>query len=168
MDKRGTVCGTWKTMDMLDQYGRKIDYLRISITDRCNLRCIYCMPENGIFPIEHEHILRFEEITRLVRIMTGLGVKHIRLTGGEPMARRGCLDLAESLHAVPGIESISMTSNGILLKDKIEEFRSRGANVAYGAFGENLVVEGIDFRTLPVGILLRCKTLITISAPKNR
>ena len=105
---------------MIDGTGRSIDYLRISITDRCNLRCIYCMPENGICEIGHAQILSFEEILRLVRIMTGLGVKHIRLTGGEPMVRRGCLDLARRLNEVPGVESISMTSNGIMLKDIYE------------------------------------------------
>ena len=113
-------------MAMIDGTGRSIDYLRISITDRCNLRCIYCMPENGICEIGHAQILSFEEILRLVRIMTGLGVKHIRLTGGEPMVRRGCLDLAKRLHEVPGVESISMTSNGILLKDRVHEAKLAG------------------------------------------
>ena len=112
--------------DMLDKNGRRIEYLRISITDRCNLRCVYCMPESGVSSIEHAQILSFEEITRLVRIMTGLGIKHIRLTGGEPMARRGCLDLVQSLSAVPGVESISMTSNGILLKDKVHQAKLAG------------------------------------------
>lgn len=106
---------------MIDNNGRSIDYLRISVTDRCNLRCIYCMPESGVCEMEHAQILRFEEILRIVRVMAGLGVKHIRLTGGEPMARRGCLELAQQLHAVPGIESISMTTNGILLKDKVHQ-----------------------------------------------
>lgn len=111
---------------MIDQNGRIIDYVRISITDRCNVRCIYCMPEDGICGIDHSQILRFEEIVRVVRILTGLGIKHIRLTGGEPMARRGCLELAARLHAVPGVESVSMTSNGILLKDKIRQAKLAG------------------------------------------
>ena len=85
---------------MIDNNGRSIDYLRISVTDRCNLRCIYCMPESGVCEMEHAQILRFEEILRIVRVMAGLGVKHIRLTGGEPMARadpRGSRD-REHLH----------------------------------------------------------------------
>ena len=111
---------------MIDSTGRSIDYLRISVTDRCNLRCIYCMPEKGVHAMEHTEILRFEEIYRLVRIMTGLGLKHLRLTGGEPMARKGCLELAESLRSIPGVESISMTSNGLLLKDRVHEAKLKG------------------------------------------
>lgn len=111
---------------MIDKHGRSIEYLRLSITDRCNLRCVYCMPERGVRAMEHVQLLTFEEILRVARIMAGLGVKHVRLTGGEPMARRGCLDLAERLHAVPGIESISMTSNGILLKDRVRHARLAG------------------------------------------
>ena len=76
-------------MQMLDACGRKIDYLRISITDRCNLRCVYCMPENGVSSISHDSLLRYEEIVRLVRLMQPLGVQKVRITGGEPMARRG-------------------------------------------------------------------------------
>ena len=111
---------------MIDKIGRNIDYLRISITDRCNLRCIYCMPEIGICQMEHAGILSYEEIFRLVRIMTGLGVRHIRLTGGEPMVRKGCLSLAERLHTLPGVESISMTSNGILLRDHVHQAKTAG------------------------------------------
>ena len=111
---------------MLDKNGRSIDYLRISITDRCNLRCIYCMPEEGVCAMEHTQILKFEEIVRLVRIMTGLGIRHLRITGGEPMARRSCLKLVKQLNEVPGVESISMTSNGILLRDKVHEAKESG------------------------------------------
>ena len=111
---------------MTDNTGRSIDYLRISLTDRCDLRCIYCIPESGVCAMEHAQILSFEEILRIVGIMTGLGLKHIRLTGGEPMVRRGCLELAERLHALEGVESISMTSNGILLKDRVHRARLSG------------------------------------------
>lgn len=111
---------------MIDKNGRCIDYLRISLTDRCNLRCIYCMPEEGVHAMRHEQILSFEEIERLVRIMTGLGLKHLRLTGGEPMVRRGCLELAGRLHGIPEVGSISMTSNGILLEGKVCEAKRSG------------------------------------------
>lgn len=111
---------------MIDNCGRSIDYLRISITDRCNLRCIYCMPEEGICGIKHEKILNFEEIIRLVQIMTGLGLKHLRITGGEPMARRSCLELVSKLNQIDGVESISMTSNGLMLCDRIEEAKHAG------------------------------------------
>ena len=111
---------------MLDRLGRTIDYLRISVTDRCNLRCVYCMPEGGVETLAHEDILRFEEIVRLTRVMTRLGIRHVRLTGGEPMARRGCLGLVRALRALPGIESVAMTSNGILLRDRVDEARAAG------------------------------------------
>lgn len=111
---------------MLDGQGRTINYLRISVTDRCNLRCIYCMPKEGVRAMEHRDILSFEEIYRLVGIMTGLGITHLRLTGGEPMARKGCLKLAAGLNDIPGIESISMTSNGLLMKDRIHEAKEAG------------------------------------------
>ncbi len=111
---------------MIDSFGRSIDYLRISVTDRCNLRCIYCMPESGICNIQHEEILSFEEIIRLVQIMTKLGMKHLRITGGEPMARRNCLELVSKLHQLDGVNSISMTSNGLLLCDRIEEAKKAG------------------------------------------
>ena len=111
---------------MLDKNGREIDYMRISVTDRCNLRCIYCMPENGVCHMQHEQILSYEEILRVIRIMAGLGIKYLRLTGGEPMVRKGCLDLAKRLKGTEGIESISMTTNGILLKDRVHEVKQAG------------------------------------------
>lgn len=111
---------------MIDGCGRKIEYLRISVTDRCNLRCVYCMPEGGVESLRHEDVLRFEEIARIARVMAGLGVRHVRLTGGEPMARRGCLGLVRTLYALPGVESVSMTSNGILLCDRIGEAKEAG------------------------------------------
>lgn len=111
---------------MLDNCGRKIEYLRVSITDRCNLRCLYCMPEGGVPTLRHEDVLSYEEITRVVRVMTALGIKHVRVTGGEPMARQGCLGLVGQLHALSGIESVSMTSNGLLLCDKIDEAKQAG------------------------------------------
>ena len=100
---------------MLDACGREIDYLRISITDRCNLRCVYCMPEGGVVSMAHGDVLSYEEIVRVVRLLARLGVRHLRVTGGEPMARRGCLSLIERLHAIDGVETIAMTTNALLL-----------------------------------------------------
>lgn len=100
---------------MKDPYQREIDYLRISVTDRCNLRCTYCMPAEGICPKGHDEILTMEEIVRLVRIWTGAGVRRVRLTGGEPLVRRNVETLVAGLRALPGIETITMTTNGILL-----------------------------------------------------
>ncbi len=100
---------------MMDSYHRRIDYLRISITDRCNLRCVYCMPEGGITPLHHEDVLRFEEIARLVGVGASLGIRHLRLTGGEPLVRKGVVDLVRLLRQVPGIETLTMTTNGVAL-----------------------------------------------------
>ena len=111
---------------MQDRFGREIDYLRLSVTDRCNLRCVYCMPEGGAPALERGELLEYEELVRLTRILARLGVRHVRLTGGEPMARRGCLDLVRALHALPGIESVAMTSNGTLLRDRAAEAKAAG------------------------------------------
>ncbi len=111
---------------MIDLQGRKIEYVRVSITDRCNLRCLYCMPEGGVECLAHQDILTFEEIVRIVRLMTGLGVHAVRLTGGEPMARRGCLDLIGMLHTLPGVDRIGMTTNAILLKGRVAEAAHNG------------------------------------------
>jgi cyclic pyranopterin phosphate synthase len=99
-----------------DTYERTIDYLRISVTDRCNLRCIYCMPTEGVRHFEFKDILTHEEITRVARIAARLGVRKIRLTGGEPLLRKNLPFLIESLHNIRGIEEIGITTNGLLLK----------------------------------------------------
>lgn len=95
---------------------RRINYLRVSVTDRCNLRCRYCMPPGGIPQRSHDEILRYEEIERLVRIAAGLSVSHIRITGGEPLVRLGVPDLVAATARIPGIEEVSLTTNGILLE----------------------------------------------------
>ena len=99
-----------------DRYERVIDYLRVSVTDRCNLRCVYCMPAEGIETCAHEAILSFEEIARLVAIGADLGITKVRLTGGEPLVRRGIVDLVRMIAQIPGIREISMTTNGVLLE----------------------------------------------------
>ena len=101
---------------MKDLFGRTINYMRISVTDRCNFRCVYCMPEEGISLQPHANILTFEEITRLVERAAGMGLKHIRLTGGEPLVRRGLDKLVRSLTQIPGIDEVSLTTNGTLLQ----------------------------------------------------
>jgi len=102
--------------ELRDRYSRTIDYLRISITDRCNLRCLYCMPVDGVCPTEHKDILRYEEITRIVKVAVRLGVSKIRLTGGEPLTRRNISFLISSIKNIHGIKDLSMTTNGILLE----------------------------------------------------
>ena len=99
-----------------DTFQRRIDYLRISVTDRCNLRCIYCMPEGGVAPIEHKEILRYEEIIRIVKIAVPFGVRNIRFTGGEPLVRKNIVYLIKSISGIQGIDDLSLTTNGILLE----------------------------------------------------
>jgi GTP 3',8-cyclase len=109
-----------------DRHRRRIDYLRVSLTDRCNYRCTYCMPEQGVVLQPRDLVLSFEEIERLVRVFAGLGVKRLRLTGGEPTVRRGVVELVARLAAVPGIEELVMTTNGHLLTDLAGPLRSAG------------------------------------------
>jgi cyclic pyranopterin phosphate synthase len=109
-----------------DAYGREIDYLRISVTDRCNLRCVYCMPPQGIQLKKHSEILTYEEITTVVRVAAALGVRKIRLTGGEPLVRPHVERLVEMVAAVPGIEDVSMTTNAVLLDRHAEALARAG------------------------------------------
>ena len=110
---------------MRDLLGRDIDYMRISITDRCNLRCNYCMPD-GLPPISHDDILRYEEILRLCRAAAKAGIKHFKVTGGEPLVRKGCLDFLRGLKSIPGVEHVTLTTNGILLEPRVEEMAKLG------------------------------------------
>ena len=100
---------------MLDRVNRNIDYLRISITDRCNLRCVYCMPSAGVPRLPHEAVLRYEEILRIVKVAAERGIKKVRLTGGEPLVRKGVASLVREISAIPGIDDLSLTTNGLLL-----------------------------------------------------
>lgn len=115
-------------MELRDKFKRVIDYMRISITDRCNLRCVYCMPEKGVKLFEHKEILTYEEITRVAGIAASLGVRKIRLTGGEPLARKNISYLIASLKAIKGIEDISLTTNGILLEKYARGLAEAGLN----------------------------------------
>lgn len=115
-------------MELRDKYNRLIDYMRISVTDRCNLRCIYCMPSDGMKPVEHKQILTYEEITMVVRVAASLGVRKIRITGGEPLARKGITILISSIRNIDGIEDISLTTNGILLSKYAADLASAGLN----------------------------------------
>jgi cyclic pyranopterin phosphate synthase len=102
-------------MAYTDSYARPINYLRVSVTDLCNLRCVYCMPKEGVAKLAHEEILRYEEITRIVWLAVDLGIIHVRLTGGEPLVRPGIVNLVKQLGTIPGLDDLSMTTNGILL-----------------------------------------------------
>ncbi len=111
---------------MKDALGRTIEYLRISLTDRCNYRCIYCMPEEGVVSLPHEQILRIEEIAHLVRIAAGMGIRSVRLTGGEPLVRKGVVELVRDIANTPGIENVSMTTNGVLLPRMADDLKRAG------------------------------------------
>jgi cyclic pyranopterin phosphate synthase len=111
---------------MKDKYKRDINYLRISITDRCNLRCQYCVPKEGLSLIGHDDILRYEEILRIVMIAVKMGINKVRITGGEPLIRRGVIDFISTLNLIEGIEDISLTTNGILLEDTAERLFTAG------------------------------------------
>ena len=110
---------------MKDKAGREIDYLRISITDRCNLRCKYCMP-GDIETTDMENLLTYEEIVQVTETAAALGIRHIRLTGGEPLVRRGCVDLVEKIKNVSGIETVGMTTNGVLLAEYAKALKEAG------------------------------------------
>ncbi|HWR58445.1 MAG TPA: GTP 3',8-cyclase MoaA [Thermodesulfovibrionales bacterium] len=113
-------------MLLRDNFHRTIDYLRISITDRCNLRCIYCMPPGGVRPIEHKEILTYEEMIRIVRVAAELGVRKVRITGGEPLSRKNVTFLISSIKGIPGIEDMSLTTNGVLLARYAKELADAG------------------------------------------
>lgn len=122
---------------MLDRYGRVINYLRISVTDRCNLRCCYCMPE-GVQDVGMKNILTFKEIWEIVRTGVSLGITHIRITGGEPLMRKGCVDLIRGIREIPGVETITMTTNGVLLENYGKQLKEAGVD------GVNISLDTLD------------------------
>jgi cyclic pyranopterin phosphate synthase len=113
-------------MAHLDAYNRPISYLRISITDRCNLRCIYCMPEKGVTWRPHTEVLRYEEIETIVQAAADLGVSKVRLTGGEPLVRLGVVDLVRMIARIDGIDDLAMTTNGVLLARYAKDLAEAG------------------------------------------
>lgn len=122
---------------MLDRYGRVINYLRISVTDHCNLRCCYCMPE-GVQDVGMKNILTFEEIWEIVRTGVSLGITHIRITGGEPLVRKDCVDLIRGIREIPGVETITMTTNGVLLGNYGKQLKEAGVD------GVNISLDTLD------------------------
>ena len=111
---------------MFDRFNRKLDYLRISVTDRCNLRCTYCMPEDGIKLFHHDEILTFSEIAGFTKAAVLRGVTKVRITGGEPLVRKGITALVRMISDIKGIEDLSMTTNGTLLKDFANDLKTAG------------------------------------------
>ncbi len=116
------------TGPMEDGFGRRIEYLRISVTDKCNLRCVYCMPEEGLPWLHRQDLLSYEEIAALVAVMAPLGLRRIRLTGGEPLVRRDLPALVRLLRDVPGIEEVALSTNAVLLETQAEALRDAGVS----------------------------------------
>jgi GTP 3',8-cyclase len=111
---------------MRDSFDRDITYLRISVTDKCNLRCRYCMPPEGVPPLAHEDLLSLEQMTEAARAAVGLGIAKIRLTGGEPLVKRGIVELVRMIAAIEGLEHLAMTTNGTLLAPLARRLRAAG------------------------------------------
>jgi len=109
-----------------DQFGRRIEYLRVSVTDKCNLRCVYCMPLEGMPWMRRDELLTYEEIERVVRTMAGMGLRRVRITGGEPLVRRDLPELVGMLARVPGIDDLSLSTNAVLLDEHAEALRAAG------------------------------------------
>ncbi len=123
---------------MKDQYNRTIDYLRISVTDRCNLRCKYCMPKDGVEYLQHDEILTFDEIITICKSMVKLGIRNIKITGGEPLVRKDIVNLIKDIKSIKGIENVTLTSNGILLYDYLDDLEAAGLD------GINISLDTLD------------------------
>ncbi len=113
-------------MAPIDPQGRTINYLRLSVTDRCNLRCSYCMPPQGVANIGHDTILSYEELYRIARSAVAIGIEKIRITGGEPLVRKGIIDFLRQLSAIPGLNQLVLTTNGVLLNELAADLRDAG------------------------------------------
>jgi len=132
-------------LPLIDNHDRPITYLRLAITDRCNLRCSYCMPEQGVDPIGHDETLSYEELERLVRLFQNLGVTKVRITGGEPFVRRGCLEFMQMLKDKLAVEQLVLTTNGVETYRYLEQLK------ALGISGINMSLDSLDrerFRTI--------------------
>jgi len=143
---------------MIDQYNRNINYLRVSVTDRCNLRCKYCMPKDGLSQIGHNDILRYEEMLRVIRAGVGLGISKVRITGGEPLVRRGVVDFIARLKSIPGLADVSLTTNGVLLEQFAEDLFNAGIsriNVSLDSLNKEkyaAITRGGDLNAVLAGI----------------
>lgn len=113
-------------MELTDSHGRNINYLRLSVTDRCNMRCFYCMPKEGVVKKGHDALLSYEELQLIAETAVGLGIEKIRITGGEPLVRAGIVDFLAKLSAIPGLRHLALTTNGLLLADMAADLRRAG------------------------------------------
>ena len=145
-------------IEIKDKYGRKINYLRVSVTDKCNLRCIYCIPENHKDFLDSKDQLTFDEIFRIIKETVALGISKVRITGGEPLVRNDTVDLIGMINRLEGIEEICMTTNGILLYDKLEKLAVNGlnrVNISLDTLNQekfNLITRGGDLKKVILAI----------------
>src|SRR5687768_5531396 len=112
-----------KPQQIIDNHGRPITYVRLAVTDRCNLRCFYCMPEEGIEYLPKQQLLTYEEMERLLRVLAGMGVSKVRITGGEPFLRKDLMPFLRRVKAIAGIEEIHITTNGVLTLPHVPELK---------------------------------------------
>ncbi len=161
-------------MILTDAYGRRVNYLRLSVTDRCNLRCSYCMPAGGIAKLGHQEVLSYEELFRIAEAALSLGVEKIRVTGGEPLVRKGIVDFLARLAALPGLKVLALTTNGLRLGEMAEELRGAGVtrlNISLDSLrpdtfasitrrdGFARVMDGID-RAVQAGFPIKLNTVV--------
>jgi len=143
-------------MTLIDSYGRKINYLRLSVTDRCNLRCIYCMPAEGVRKLSHQDILSYEELMLLAETAVGIGIEKIRITGGEPLVRKGILDFLGNLSKIQQLRQLVLTTNGTLLTEMAEGLREAGV--------QRLNISLDSLRTETFARITRCGDLARVMA----
>ncbi len=129
---------------MIDQFGRRVEYVRVSVTDKCNLRCVYCMPLEGLDWLKRESLLSYEEIASVLRTMAGMGLPKVRITGGEPLVRKDLPSLVGMVAEIPGIVDISLSTNAVLLANQAQALRDAGirrVNVSLDSLQEERVDE---------------------------
>ena len=143
-------------MPIIDSQGRSINYLRLSVTDRCNLRCSYCMPAQGVASVGHEAILSYEELIRIARNAVAIGIEKIRITGGEPLVRKGVIDFLRRLSAIPGLNQLVLTTNGVLLGEMSADLRDAGVQRL------NVSLDSLDAATF--ARITRCGDLNRVQA----
>jgi len=145
-------------MQLVDSYGRKINYLRLSVTDRCNLRCSYCMPAGGVPALKHHEILSYEELLQVSQAAVALGVEKIRITGGEPLVRKGIAGFLRELGGIEGLRHLVLTTNGLLLAEMVDELRAAGVqrlNISLDSLRDSTftaITRGGDLRRVLAGI----------------
>jgi cyclic pyranopterin phosphate synthase len=145
-------------MKLIDSFGRKINYLRLSVTDRCNMRCSYCMPAEGVSKLCHEDILSYEALFRIAQSAVALGIEKIRVTGGEPLIRKGIVDFLARLAGIPGLKQLVLTTNGLRLEEMAEELRAAGVqrlNISLDSLQQEVfarITRGGDLSRVVAGI----------------